>query len=408
MKNSSVQEQELIDDQAFEAFLSGGFETEIRLNFVSRFLEVLKISQVEAVLNFMIQKMSVIWNLTEASLKTVTENALVDRCGGYMIIEAFVSSVPRERIEKESFNYAGRLNNGSNMIKEIIRKAKTVRREFLFFGNEPVKQELFRKFHCFCYRALAVTVCNTTDSPEIYNLTLFNENPQCRHYIWRELVDMRNEQQRLETESTSINDYGIMSVLVGIVNHIFQNKISPCLSIEKYEEKEYEWVLSLAASIKNSLNHTNVRIFLAKLVENCRSVFVHYAKQLLGAVLSVITDGCRGNKMNFLITDLVSMLLSWSHIYTPTELSEKQDACTLLNFFKEEANNARDENFELNLLLIKRLVEVWSEAVGDLQKEFSSCATKPKFYCRIFSPEENDEENDGEPKAKRSKKYAGA
>ena len=39
-----------------------------------------------------------------------------------------------------------------------------------------------------------------------------------------------------------------------------------------------------------------------------------------------------------------------------------------------ESEIAAPEIIELNLLLIKRLVEVWSEAVGDLQKEFSSCA----------------------------------
>ena len=449
MEHSSVPEQEVIVEQTFDAFLSGGFEPEIRLNFVSRFLlTVLKNSQVEVILNFMLQKMSVIWNLTEASLNIDTENALVNRCGGYMIIEAFVASVPRDRIEKESFNYAGRLNNGTNMIKDIIKKAKEVRSDVVFMVDDPVKQEYFRKFQCYCFRALAATVSNTKDKPELYNLTLFKENPQSNLFIWRKLVDVRNddlyskwtqefdemprlkefmisvkdlktnddsssskkyietvsifdrslsqsltksdlsysvvysnrellerEQQRREAEhqktmkiqleSTPINDHEVMSVLVGVVNHIYQNKISPYLSLEKYEDKKYEWVLSLAASMGNQDNHKNVRIFLAKLVDNCRSVFVHYAKQLLGAVLSVITDGCLGNEMNFFITDLVTMLLSWSHIYKPDELSEKQDACALLKFLMEKAHNDRDDIFKLNLELIKRLVETWSEVLSE-------------------------------------------
>lgn len=440
------QEQEVILNQTFDAFINGGFAPEVRLNFISRYLlTIMKNCQVDVLMGFVRQKMSTIWSLTESSLNIDTENSFVNRCGGYMIFEAFVASVPKERIEKESFNYAGRVNNGASMIKDFIKKTNEVRKDVIYVVDDPVRQELLRKFHCYCYRALAATVSNHKDNPELYNLTLFKDASK-NGYIWQKMIDIRNdnlysnwtqdfqevprvkeyvvsvkdlptnnitkpkyiesvsifdhslsqsltktdlsysvvfsnrealerEQQRRELEhqntmkvqleSTPINDHEVMSVLVGVIHHIHQNRISPFLDLDKVDQKKYEWVLSLASSLRNRDNHKNVRIFLAKLVDNCRDVFVYYAKQLLGSILSVITDGCIGDKMNFFITDLVTMMLSWSHIYKPTEMSEKQDACALLKFLMENAHNERDEIFKLNLELIKKMVETWCEVLAE-------------------------------------------
>lgn len=445
MESLMQQEQEEIMNQTFDAFINGGFSPEVRLNFVTRFLlTIMKNCQVDVMMAFVRQKMNTIWSLTESSLNIDTENSFVNRCGGYMVFEAFVASVPKERIEKESFSYAGRVNNGVTMIKDFIKKTNEVRKDVIYVVDDPVRQELLRKFHCYCYRALAATVSNHKDNPELYNLTLFKDASK-NGYIWQKMIDVRNEslyanwtqdfqelprlkeyvvsvkdiatnsakskyletvsifdhslsqsltktdlsysvvlsnrealekeQQRRELEhqstmkvqleSTPINDHEVMSVLVGVIHHIHQNRISPFIDLDKVEQKKYEWVLSLAGSMKNRENHKNVRIFLAKLVDNCRNVFMYYAKQLLGSVLSVITDGCIGDKMNFVITDLVTMMLSWSHIYKPTEMSEKQDVCALLNFLMENAYNERDEIFKLNLELIKKMVETWKEVLAE-------------------------------------------
>lgn len=447
MESSTAQEQETFITQTFDAFLNGGFEPEIRLSLISRFLlNLMKNAHVDVMLTFFQHKLSVIWGLMDSPLNADSENALVNRCGAYMIVEAFFASVPCEKVERESFSYAGKINNGTGLIKDVIKKTRDERRDVVFIVDDPVKQELFRKYQCYCYRALAATVSNTKDNPELYNITLFKENPQGNSFIWSKLIDTRNddlyqiatqefeelprikeyiisvkdlksskeaskkyiesisifdrslsqsltkndltysvvysnkealvkEQERRELEhqqtmkvlleATPVNDHEVMSVLVGVINHISNSKISPCMNLEKYELKKYEWVVSLAASMRSQSNHKNVRIFIAKLVDNCRSVFVNYAKLLLGSVLSVITDGCLGSGMSYFVTDLVTMMLSWSHVYKPSELSEKQDACALLKFLMENAFNERDEIFKLNLELIKRLVETWSDVLAE-------------------------------------------
>lgn len=447
MENSSPEEQEVIVTQTFDAFLNDSYEHEIRLNFVSRFLmTVMKNCHVDVMLGFFKKNMYLIWNLIDSPLNFDAENALVSRCGGYMILEAFVASVPKEKIDNDTFNYGGKINKGEVFIKDLIRKTLEVRKDVVFIVDDPVKQELLRKFHCYCYRVLASTVSNTKDKPELFDLTLFKENVK-NGCIWNKLIDVRNndlysnwtqefdelprmkeyivsikdlqtneantsrkyietvsifdrslsqsltksdltysvvysnrealekdqlrrdmEHQKtikVQLESTPVNDHEVMSVLVGVINSIYQKKISPVVNLDKYETKKYEWVISLANSIRNSDNHKNIRIFLAKLVDNCRNIFVFYAKQMLGAILSTITDGCLGTQMNFFITDVVVMLLSWSHVYKPTEMSEKQDACALLKFLMENAYDENDEVFKMNLELIKKVVETWSEVLKE-------------------------------------------
>lgn len=444
MQSLSGPEQEVILNQTFDAFLTGGFGPEVRLNFVTRFLlTIMKNCRVDVMLSFIGQKLTTIWSLLDASLSFEAEQAFVSRCGACMMIEAFVASVPKETIERESFSLAGKVSTGENLIKVLIKKLMEVRTDVTFVVDDPVRQELFRKFHCFSYRALSTIVSNTKDNPQLYNLALFKEGPKTGH-IWRNVVDVKNENlyanwsqdfesmprvkeyavsvkdlatnaaagadrkyidnvsifdrslsqsltktdltysvvfsnrealQRFELdrqpamkvrlESTPINDHEVMPVLVGVINHMHQSKISPFTSLESVDPKKFEWVLSLAAPLGNRDNHKNVRIFLAKLVDNCRHVFVHYAKQMLGPVLSVLADGCIGDRMNFFITDLVTMLLSWNKIYQPTERSEKDDACALLRFLMENAHNEREEIFKLNLELIKKLVETWSDVLAE-------------------------------------------
>ncbi|CRK91834.1 CLUMA_CG005456, isoform A [Clunio marinus] len=443
MERLSSTEQEVIMNQTFDEFSTNKCEPEIRLKFVSRFLlTIMKNSHVNVMKSFIRQKMNLIWSLIEAPLNVDMENGFVNRCAGYMIIEAFAATVPCSIIEKESFTYGGKLEvKGTELIKDFIKKAMEVRTVITFIVDDPKRQELFRQFHCYCYRALASIVSNTKDNPLIYNLALFKESSKTG-YIWRNFIDTKNEdlygnftqefdelpslreyivsikdlqtasttssqrkisssifehslsqsltktdlshsvvfsnrealqrqQQRMEDEqqrtmrlqleSTPINNHEVMSVLVGVVNHMHKCRITPFMDFEKCDEKKFEWVLSLAEPLRSRNVHKNVRMFLAKLIENCRDVFVYYAKFLLGPVMSVIADKCCGLKMNFFITDLVTMLLSWSPVYKPTTMSEKEDACFIMKFLMENAYNERSEIFRLNLELIKKLVETWKE-----------------------------------------------
>lgn len=449
MKLLGKEEQEVIVNQTFDAFMNDDYGPEVRLNFVSRFLlTVMKSCEVDVIMGFMQKKMSAIWTLLDSPLNSgmrVAEQSFVKRCGAFMMIEAFFASVSKQAVISGSFYYGGSVNNLSNgdqLIKDLIRKAIEVR-TITYVVSDALGKELFRKLQCYSYRALIILISNTKEDPILYNVALFKETTK-NGFIWQNMIDVDNlnlyadwtqdfeqmphlkeftvsirdlktitsgptqkkyieaasifdrslsqslmktdlsysvvfskrealerEQQKheqenrvkIKIESTPINDHEVMSVLVGLVHHMHSNITKFNDNFER--DKIFDWIKSLAMPLEDRRKQKNVRIFLAKLVDNCRSVFMNYAKIFLGPILSVIADRCIGDKINFFVTDLVAMLLSWSHVYKPTTKDEKDDACALLKFLVEEAHNDREEIFKLNLEVIKKLVETWRDALQE-------------------------------------------
>ena len=163
----------------------------------------------------------------------------------------------------------------------------------------------------------------------------------------------REKTLRISLESTPINEHEIMSVLCGIINHIHLNKLT------SKTDTEDNWSSYLAKAIEDPSQHKNVRMFLGKVIENSRKVFTKHAKIMLGPIMSLIVDKIAGTTMNFFITDLIAMLLSWSHVYIPTTLSEVESARLVLEFLMQNAYHEIKDVFKMNLELIKKMVELW-------------------------------------------------
>lgn len=455
MEGLTPAEQENAINQTFEVFMNERLDPLIRLGVVSRFLlTIIKNAHIETILSFMHQKLNQILSFTEYKLGIdgppfTQQHCFAVRCGGFLIIEAFIASVPRDKIESSTFNFGNKIDSGGTLVKELIKKAHSAKTEF-YNLTDPTVMELFRKFQCYCYRALIALVSNCVGDRkdpkiELFATTLFKEVPVKNSFIWRRIVNVSNneiysnwtqdfkefpkvksyiisikelrtnnetqdvkrnyietvsifdrslsqsltkvdltnsvvlsrnealerEQQRYELkhqktlsvnlETMSINDHEVMPALVGVVNHLFLNKITPFLNLDTVDSKKIEWVRSIADALKDNTQHRNVRIFLTKLVDNCRDHFVYFAKILLGPILSVLSDRCAGNQMNFFVTDTLTMLLAWSHVYKPTTLEEKDYAKQLLKFLMENAFHEENEIFKLNLELIKKMVETWRD-----------------------------------------------
>ncbi|CAO1438484.1 unnamed protein product [Diamesa serratosioi] len=172
----------------------------------------------------------------------------------------------------------------------------------------------------------------------------------------RELMRQEENRQkalRVSLESTPINEHEVMSVLCGVINHIHLNKLTSTNNTQD------NWSVHLARAVEDPSQHKNVRIFLGKVIENNRKVFTKHAKVLLGPIMSLIVDKIAGTTMNFFITDLIAMLLSWSHVYIPTTLNEIEFARLVLEFLMENAYHETKEVFKMNLELIKKIVELW-------------------------------------------------
>lgn len=208
-------------------------------------------------------------------------------------------------------------------------------------------------------RSLSQTL---TKSDLSYSVILSNREAQENHQM---IENKHQTTMRISLENTPINDHEIMGHLVAVINSMYAQKLLIFHDYEQQPEEKYGFVLSIAQSLTSPTQPKNVKIFLAKFIENCRSIFAHFAKILLGPILTLLTSGALGEKLNFFITDLVTMLISWNNVYKPQDMQEKGEAGVLLNFLIKNAYNERSEIFKLNLELIKKLVESWREILED-------------------------------------------
>lgn len=162
-------------------------------------------------------------------------------------------------------------------------------------------------------------------------------------------------------EKNSINDHEVMATLCAVIEHMFENSITPIdASIETSTRRRApEWVESICAAIEDDSVHKNIRLFLAALVDNCRHRFRYYARTLSKSILKLLTSDAFSRNMNAFVVFLAVDLLEWNQVYaieTPTEFDV---ASELIARLMQDAWHERRAVFKKNLELIKCLMEIW-------------------------------------------------
>uniref|UniRef100_A0A1B0CHQ8 DNA-dependent protein kinase catalytic subunit CC3 domain-containing protein n=1 Tax=Lutzomyia longipalpis TaxID=7200 RepID=A0A1B0CHQ8_LUTLO len=166
----------------------------------------------------------------------------------------------------------------------------------------------------------------------------------------------------VQLENDDINRHELMATLCALINHMFDEQITPIPADPSTRRTAPLWVEYIANAIESKQQHKNVRIFLCKLVDNCRSVFKYYCCVLMEPLMEFIVDECAGSTLNSFITDLVALILEWGEIYKPNDHT-KTSASRLLGFLMRNCYHTRTEIFKLNLDLINRLIHQWRDFV---------------------------------------------
>lgn len=162
-------------------------------------------------------------------------------------------------------------------------------------------------------------------------------------------------------EKNSINDHEVMATLCAVVEHMFENSITPV--DERIEastrRRALDWIESICAIIEDESVHKNIRLFLAALIDNCRHRFRYHARVLTKSILKLLTSAAFSRNVNAFVVFLAVDLLEWNQVYaieTPMEFDMASDLVTNL---MREAWHERRAVFKKNLELIKCLVEIW-------------------------------------------------
>lgn len=204
------------------------------------------------------------------------------------------------------------------------------------------------------------SVFESSLSQDLTKIDLTNSIVRDDTNLPNEMVDYENVEY-VRLEKMPINDHEVMANICATIRHMFNKEITP---ISEDGRKCPEWIKYISSVMTNTSNHKNVRLFLAKVIENCRHVMKAYAPHLLQPLLQVIADECAGSYLNSFVIDLLTLLLSWHSIHIPSSYDEISYAKRVLEFAMKSCFNEKRDIMRHNLELIKTLVEVWKSSVS--------------------------------------------
>ncbi|KAJ8868909.1 hypothetical protein PR048_030450 [Dryococelus australis] len=124
------------------------------------------------------------------------------------------------------------------------------------------------------------------------------------------------------------------------------------------------WMEAIKKSLEDDDNPRNARLFILKLILNCESFFRPYAKFWFTPIMKALQNRCAGSSMNYMFTDIVTMLLEWHDVAIPnSDDIEKRLASEILNFFMSNVESNRRDVFKHNIDIVKTIVELWKSCL---------------------------------------------
>ncbi|XP_055921547.1 DNA-dependent protein kinase catalytic subunit-like isoform X2 [Eupeodes corollae] len=168
------------------------------------------------------------------------------------------------------------------------------------------------------------------------------------------------EIQSVRLESHDVNKHEVMAMVCGVIKFMHTNNITPVIA-DSSVKRSYPWVQAIANSIGSCENHKNVRVFLAQVVDNCSEVFQQFAHVLFKPILRMLADECAGSTLNFFITDMIALLVSWSSkgFHLPQASDELSLVQELLKFVMKNAWSETREILKFNLEIVQTMLSMW-------------------------------------------------
>lgn len=169
----------------------------------------------------------------------------------------------------------------------------------------------------------------------------------------------------LMLETNSINDHEAMATVCAVIDHMFENSITPINEDGTLRCTKLGWVEHIATVIANKNNniHINIRIFFVTVIDNCSKWFRNYADVMTPAIVKFLVDWTSScGSIDALTIFLLVDVLEWDSTYQITEnssIDEQKLASDLMANLMSRAYNPQREVFRRNLELIRNLMERW-------------------------------------------------
>merc|ERR1711994_1137018 len=114
----------------------------------------------------------------------------------------------------------------------------------------------------------------------------------------------------VEMEQDLLNDHECMAPMMQLIQFMSNKKI--------YSSSDSQlplWMNEIKMKIEDNDVHSNVKLFLLRLILNCHAEFEPFAKYFTSVILKTISSELFWNGspiINYFSLDLIVMLLSWS------------------------------------------------------------------------------------------------
>lgn len=289
------------------------------------------------------------------------------QCAAYKMISAIVSNIKTELKFYESFllcEAPGKsiwrhlINTTDNNLyigesMEVDQKPEVKERLLSIRSLKPIANEKPRKY------IESQNIFESSLSQDVTKIDLSYSSVRSTNEVLsgRSLMD---QSKKLHLEKNSVNDHEIMATVCGVIDHIFENEITPYNADGTARRAIPKWVKNICDIIEDESIHKNIKFFLITVIDNCRQWFRLYAPAITKTILKFCTTQPGiGSLLIFMSVNL----LEWDSLYRIDTEDEKRLASDLIKILMETAWHDRRDIFRRNLELIRNLIEKWHELI---------------------------------------------
>ncbi len=178
---------------------------------------------------------------------------------------------------------------------------------------------------------------------------------------YQDMSDMNT----IEVECEDFGRHECMAQLMGLVDFMTKEKVYDTDNTDVLPV----WMKFMKDKLESPASEANVKMFILRLILNCRETFKPYARFFVKTIMSVITSEELWSEgtdvVNYFSLDLIIMLLSWSDVYSPDKdsIMEKNLASRILDSLANAAKHPKREVFRHILNVIQWMLSAWKPAL---------------------------------------------
>ncbi|XP_046420005.1 DNA-dependent protein kinase catalytic subunit-like [Neodiprion fabricii] len=191
------------------------------------------------------------------------------------------------------------------------------------------------------------------------------------------------EMMSLTFELDDFNNHECMAPICGLITHMISKKIFN-LPNDGENISMPKWMLCFHSSLSSTMVY-NVKFFMVKIILNLQKVFKPYGKSFINPLLKFLILHFQTYRiMNYVIKDILIMLLDWQSITIPSGNDEKRLAQNLLELVMKNADSHQRHIYKYNIELINMIIEAWQSCLDVPESILYTSEASSRFTIRMI------------------------